>query len=327
MQMSYGGRLFYHRKIYDLQGTDALFVNAVKENILYHQTRCMPYAKILERRGFRIDDIKTVDDLYKITPIPTLFLKNHPMYSTSPRNLMFKSTTSGTSGKKSEMGLDWPSAWCGLGMIFGTFFTHKLLSPRPTNYIVLGYQPAKRNKIGAAKTAYAVTFTAPAIHREYALKDNGSEYELNLDGLKNALVRYEKQGLPVRFMGFPAYFMFLLRELADSGIRLKLNPKSLVILAGGWKQYFTERVDKAALYAMAKEALGISEQRIREFFGAVEHPIAYFDCPEHRFHIPVYSRVIIRDENMNPLPYGEPRAAQSNHADDEEHAVYKCDDG
>jgi hypothetical protein len=38
----------------------------------------------------------------------------------------------------------------------------------------------------------------------------------------------------------------------------------------------------------------------------VEHPIAYFDCPNHHFHVPIYSRVIIRDLNMRPVSYGEP---------------------
>lgn len=204
------------------------------------------------------------------------------------------------------MALDWPSVYRGLGMILGTFFTNRLVSLRPTNYIVLGYQPAKRNKIGAAKTAYATTFAAPAVNKEYALKDTGTDYVLNMEGIKNALLHYEKSGLPVRFMGFPAYFMFLVKELIHSGIKLKLNPKSLILLAGGWKQYFTEQVDKPTLYVMSEEALGLGGDRIREFFGAVEHPIAYFDCPNHHFHVPVYSRVILRDLNLHPVGYNVP---------------------
>ena len=129
---------------------------------------------------------------------------------------------------------------------------------------------------------------------------------LNITGIKNALIRYEKQGLPVRFMGFPAYFMFLLKELSDSGLRLRLHPKSLILLAGGWKQFLAEQVDKPTLYRLSEEVLGVGENHIREFFGAVEHPISYFDCPNHHFHVPVYSRVIIRDLDLNPLGYGEP---------------------
>lgn len=304
--MSYGQRLFYHRNIYDLEATDGLFLNAVLENVKHHMENCPEYAGILSRLGFSPEEVKTIEDIYKIPPIPTLFLKNHTLYSPPGKHLMFKSTTSGTSGKVSEMALDWPSAWRGLGMVLGTFLTNKLLSPYPTNYIVLGYQPAKRNKIGAAKTAYAVTYTALAMHRAYALKDTGTEYALNLDGIKNALIRYEKAGLPVRFMGFPAYFMFLIKELADSGIKLRLHPKSLILLAGGWKQFFADQVDKPTLYAMSEETLGLGGGRIKEFFGAVEHPVAYFDCPNHHFHVPIYSRVIIRDLNLKPVGYGVP---------------------
>jgi len=171
---------------------------------------------------------------------------------------------------------------------------------------VLGYEPTKRNKIGAVKTAYAMTYAALPVHRVYALKDDGTDYVLNLDGIREALLRYEKQGLPVRFMGFPAYFMFLLRELQEAGVRLRLHPKSRVFLAGGWKQFLSEKVDKPTLYALSQEVLGIGGDRIQEFFGAVEHPIAYFDCPNHHFHVPVYARVIVRDAALRPVGYGVP---------------------
>lgn len=304
--MSSAARLFYARKLYDVENTDGLFVKAMLENIRHHQKHCPEYAAILSRFGFSPDSVRTIDDLGKLPPIPTLFLKNHPLYSASLKHLILKSTTSGTSGKVSVVGFDWPSSWRGLGMILGTFFTHRLVSAHPTNYIVLGYQPAKRNKIGAAKTAYAVTYAAPALHREYALRDTGMEYQLNIDGVKEALIRYEKRGFPVRFMGFPAYFKFLLDELIRCGIRLRLHPKSLVLLAGGWKQFLSEQVDKQTLYDMCRETLGLGDGRVREFFGAVEHPIAYFDCPHHHFHVPVYSRVLVRDEELRPVGYGRP---------------------
>jgi phenylacetate-coenzyme A ligase PaaK-like adenylate-forming protein len=304
--MSSANRLFYHRRLYDLKRTDALFVRAELENVRHHMARCPEYAEILTRQGFSLDSVKTVEDLWRIPPIPTAFLKRHTLYSVSPKHLMFQSTTSGTSGRVSRMGLDWTSAWRGLGMVLGTFLTHRLVSLRPTNHVVLGYEPAKRNRIGAVKTAYAMTYAALPIHRVYALKDIGKDYVLNLDGIRKALLRYEKQGLPVRFMGFPAYFMFLLRELQEAGVHLKLHPKSMVFLAGGWKQFLAEKVDKPTLYAKSQEVLGIGGDRIKEFFGAVEHPIAYFDCPNHHFHVPVYSRVIIRDTALRPVGFGEP---------------------
>ena len=304
--MNYGHKLFFHKDIYNIEDTNALFLNAILENIKHHTDNCPDYAKIISHQGFSINEVETIEDIYKIPPIPTLFLKKHTLYSAPENQLMLKSTTSGTGGKVSEMALDLSSAWRGMGMVLGTFITNKLVSIHPTNYIVLGYQPSKRNKIGAVKTAYATTYAAPAVHREYALKDTGTDYVLNMDGIKNALLRYEKMGLPVRFIGFPAYFSFLLKELIDSGIKLKLHPKSLIILAGGWKTFFAEQVDKPALYEMSQEVLGLGGDRSKEFFGAVEHPIPYFNCPNHHFHVPIYSRVLIRDLNMQPVGYGVP---------------------
>lgn len=305
--MGTGKGLFYHKGLYDVEKTNDAFLKAVQKNVEFHKKHCEEYAQILSIMDFSASDLKSIDDLHKIPPLPTLFLKSHPLLSVSPKRMILKSTTSGTSGKFTSVGFDRTSSIRGLGMIIGTFLTHRLVSPRLTNYIVLGYQPAKHNKMGAVKTAYATTFAAPAFHREYALKDTGTGYKLNIDGIKNALIRYEKQGLPVRFMGFPPYFMFLLKELRESGIKLKLHKKSMVLLAGGWKQFLSEQVDKEVLYAQAEEILNIKEDRIREFFGAVEHPIAYFNCKNHHFHVPVYSRVIIRDHiSLEPVDFGTP---------------------
>ena len=52
--------------------------------------------------------------------------------------------------------------------------------------------------------------------------------------------------------------------------------------------------------------MNIDEKNIVEFFGAVEHPILYTDCEYHHFHVPVYSKVVIRDpETLEPLKYGQ----------------------
>ncbi|MBR6922629.1 MAG: acyl-protein synthetase, partial [Clostridia bacterium] len=81
---------------------------------------------------------------------------------------------------------------------------------------------------------------------------------------------------------------------------------SKIMLAGGWKQYYREQVDKTEFYDTAKRVLGVDDENIVEFYGAVEHPIAYCDCKNHHFHIPSYSRVIIRDvTTLKPLPYGQ----------------------
>lgn len=60
-------------------------------------------------------------------------------------------------------------------------------------------------------------------------------------------------------------------------------------------------------YRLAEKVFDIEEDNIIEFFSAVEHPVLYCDCKKHHFHVPAYSRVIIRvPETLMPIENGKP---------------------
>jgi hypothetical protein len=220
--------------------------------------------------------------------------------------IKIRATSSGTRGKRSRIALDEETYRLGMRMVFRTFGYHHVISPIPVNYIVLGFEPAGAEQTGAAQTAYGTTKFAPALHREYALKWADGKYVLNIDGIKKTLMRWAKTEIPVRFVGFPGYMYFLVRSLEEDGIRLRLNRLSKVLMGGGWKQTGALAVKKDELYALIENTLGIRGERCKEFFSAVEHPVAYCACRCRHFHVPVYSRVIIRDvDTLMPVPYGE----------------------
>ncbi len=300
-------RLFLTHDLYDLPGTDALFLEAMRESVTYHTARCPEFCRLLKHRDFTVSMLRTISDLEKIPMLPTLFLKSHNLFSVPQERLLFKATSSGTKGRLSTVGLDFSTAWLSLPMVLKTFSFHGLLSLNPTNYIILGYEPAKRNRMGAAQTAFGLTFLAPAAHRAYALRDTGEAYKVDLTGLIDALKRYAHRGLPVRFYGFPAYLLFLLDALEERNLSFRLHPQSMVMTGGGWKQFFFQKADRNDLYQRAARILGIPEENCHDFYGAVEHPIPYCDCSNHHFHIPKYSRVLIRDvRTLAPLPFGQP---------------------
>ena len=142
--------------------------------------------------------------------------------------------------------------------------------------------------------------------RAYALKYTKDGYQLDLENLKQKFLQYSQSKFPVRTIGFPAYTYFLLKQMKEEGIKVRLPKGSIMTLGGGWKQFYAEQVSKKDFYALVEDILGIDEQHIFEFFGAVEHPILYTDCRCHHFHIPVYSRVIIRDvDTLDPVKNGE----------------------
>lgn len=305
--MSNMNKLSSTKNPYALPETDELFLKAMKENCQYQYEHCEDYRRILDNRGFQPDDLKEYKDLEKLPFIPTLYFKHHSLFSMPQSRLLTLATSSGTSGTKSVIGYNFLSLFRDLKMVLRLGNYHHLFSWRPTRYVVFGYEPHRSNQMGMAKTSYGLTFFTPAVSRDYALRYTKDGYKLDLNHLKNKFIEYSKGKVPVRTIGFPAYTYFLLKQMKEEGIKVKLPKGSLITLGGGWKQFYAEQVSKTDFYALAEEVLGIDDQHIVEFFSAVEHPVLYVDCRKHHFHVPVYARVIIRDvDTLEPVPDGTP---------------------
>ncbi len=307
--MKYRRKLFSSKQPYD-NDSDGLFLNAVRESALFHYRHCAEYRKILDGLNFGEKEILSEkplpEYLAKLPFIPTLLFKRRRMFSMPNRRIIIKATSSGTSGRFSEIGFDLGGLLCGLKMVLKIGKHRGLFSAVPCRYIVMGYQPHRGNRTAITKTAFGATLFTPCISRKYILRYKDGKYSPDFDGIIEAIRKYAKKRAPVRFMGFPAYTFFLLKEMERRGISVKLPKRSKILLGGGWKQFYAEQADKETFYRLAEKVLGVSDENIIEFFGAVEHPIMYTDCVNHHFHIPVYSRVIIRDcDDFSPLKNGE----------------------
>ena len=305
--MKYRRKLFMSKDIYNMQATDKTFIKAMKANVAFHAQNCPEYKAVLDTLTFDVSALQSIDDLSKIPPLPTSYLKNNTMLSKPYSRLLIKTTSSGTGGKKTLSGFDVSSGLCGLLMVLRVFWFHKLLSLRRTNYIILGYQPDKSNQTAMAKALKAITLLAPAKKVEYALIFKNGEYQINTEGLINAIIKFGSQNTPVRIIGFPAYFKMFLDELDERNIKLDLHRASKILLGGGWKALFADEISKDELFRMANETLGIQRQSFKDHFSTAEHPINYVSCVNNHFHVPTFSRVIIRDvRTLEPVPYGTP---------------------
>ncbi len=299
-------RLFWLSAPYDLPGSDRCFVRAVADNCAWHMRRCPEYRSIAEYFGFDPGQLRTVDDLPKVPMLPTLFFKRHAVFSMPQWRMAMTVTSSGTSGKFSQIGFDWGSILAEVPMVLKLGWKHRLVSPIPANCVVLGYKPNRHNRTGVTKTMFGLTHFSPPLRRAYALRYRDGAYVPDLDGVVRALERFARSPFPTRIIGFPSYLWFGLKWMEELGVSVHLRPGSKILLAGGWKQHYAQQVEKPVLYALAKKILGIEESDIHELFGAVEHPIFFNTCPNHHFHVPSYARVLIRDVNtLEPLPYGQ----------------------
>ncbi|MBI9009201.1 MAG: acyl-protein synthetase [Tenericutes bacterium] len=308
MKRKYVRKLFNTRKPYDLEKSNDVFCQAMRENAMHHYKQCPDYKRILDEANFDPKSIACMDDLINLPFLPTLYFKHHELFSKPLWKMPIKATSSGTSsGFKSKIAMSIGDLWRGFKMIKRIFSYHKLWSIRPVTYLIFGYQPTKHSEAGIMKTAYGFTYVAPAKKRVYAIrwsKENG--YQVDLDYMKAAFIKASQQRTPIRTIGFPAYTYFLLKEMKAEGIKLQMAKGSKVTIGGGWKQFYAEKVDKNEFYQLVHEVLGIEEKNCVEFFGAVEHPILYTDCDYHHFHVPAYARVIIRDpDTFKPVPKGQ----------------------
>ncbi|MBQ7781912.1 MAG: acyl-protein synthetase [Lachnospiraceae bacterium] len=306
--------LFWYKNPYDMEKTELLFRKQMRENMKHHYANCKEYHALLDRFGWDGTKIQNMEDIADIPVLPTLYLKHHRMDSLPTSKMLTRATSSGTSGNKSNIGYDLTSLWRMLGMSVSIGRRHKLFSLRRCRYIILGYEHRKAfdkshkdDEKAVAKTAYAFTYMAPAKSRIYALRYQNGEYSLQLEAIKEALIKYSKKKTPVRIIGFPFHAYWLLTQMKEEGITCHLPKGSVIAFGGGWKEYYTQRADKETMYKLVEEVLGIPEANCWEFFGAVEHPVLYTTCPKHHFHVPIHSRVLIRDvDTFKPLPMGQP---------------------
>ena len=300
--MSYRRRLFSRKDLYNCcEASQQLFLDACKENFDHLISHSEDYRKISERLGIHSSaDIQRPED---IPVIPSMLMKQHDFRS--GRHLVMV-TSSGTSGKKSRVRFEFGALISLLKMAVRVTKYRGIMSLRPTRYVIMGNKPNRYDKVAAARTAYLSTFLSPAISRKFVLKLTADGYHPDFESILTALAKYEKKSAPVRLVGFPAYTFFLFRILEERGLSFKLPKGSMIILGGGWKQFYQEAVDKETFYKLAEKTLGIGEESIIEMFSVVEHPILYCDCKAHHFHVPVYCRVVIRDpDTLEPLEHGK----------------------
>ena len=301
-------QLWAFEQPYDHEGTEALFVEAVRQVTQYHYDGNLFYRTWLDQNRFKPASIKTIRDVEKIPFIHANFYKTHIVKTAKEEDIILQLTSSGTTGQKSRMFFDAWTVFSSDKSADTQFGYYGLVTGEPVNFLLYSYEPAENVNMGTLRTRQMMRRYAKENALTYALKYIGTGHEFDLFGSIAAMLKFEKEGIPVRLLGFPAFLYFTLERMKDMGYPpLRLNPKSLVMMGGGWKGFVDRQLTSSEFRAYIHERLGLPETCCRESYGAVEHGVAYIDCPHHHFHVPVYSRVIIRDvRTLEPLPFGKP---------------------
>ena len=287
---------------------DELYVRAMLESAAWHREKSPFYDRHAVASAFKPENIRSVADCAKIPFVLANLFKSHEVLSIPKKEVFAHFTSSGTTGQKSQIFFDQWSMRSGQRMLDWIFERNGWNTPGlKTNYLLYSYETELDSKLGTAFTDNFLCKYAPAADVFLALRRNGTGgHDFDVFGCIERLKRYEKEGLPVRIFGFPAFLYFTLKRMRDLRLpNLKLSPQSLVFLGGGWKGNADQAIGKNELYAQIGGQLGIPDDRLRDGFGSVEHPIPYVECARHQFHVPVWSQVFIRDvRTLEVLGFG-----------------------
>ncbi len=293
----------------NLDNHDAEFVIAMREITLWHLEKCEFYKKLAASQNFKISQVKTLDDCLLIPHLWAHFFKTHEVLSVPEKDVFLHLTSSGTTGQKSQIFFDEWTIKSAQRMVDSIFEKYNWVTPnQKCNYVLFSYETESSSKLGTAYTDNFLCKYAPVNEVFYALKLTGSGgHEFDCFGTIEVFLKYAKEGLPVRLFGFPAFFYFALERMKKLGIPpVKMHPDSMVFLGGGWKGNADKAIAKEDFYSLVEEMLGIPNERLRDGFGSVEHCVPYVECKNHEFHVPVWSRVFIRDvETLKPLGFNE----------------------
>ena len=73
--MSEAGKLFRHKELFDLQGTNGLFLSAVRENCEYQYRHNEKYRAILQSKGFSPEMLRKYDDIARLPVSARVFCR------------------------------------------------------------------------------------------------------------------------------------------------------------------------------------------------------------------------------------------------------------
>ena len=188
-------RLWAAEDPYDLDGTEDTFLEAVRENLRLH-TRCPFYSDWLERNGVSPEDIRTMDDIVRIPPIPAEFYKTHVVKTAPDDDIVLTLTSSGTSGQKSQMFFDEWSIFASDKSADVQMRYYGRITDGPVNFLMYSYEPAVGVNAGTLRTRQMMRRYGRENELVYALRWTGSGHEFDMFGCIEALRRFEERAFP-----------------------------------------------------------------------------------------------------------------------------------
>ncbi len=284
-----------------------VLVDACREMAEFHYEHSSDMAFLYKKNGFEPSSLKTEEDLNRLPFVGVTAMKYFLLTSLPDGEAALKLTSSGTRGQKTQIWFDKESlarVQSQMDMLWGQ---EGLVSEEPTNYCAFIYDPDDAQDLGISFSVKNEERFAPVKNSYFVVKKNAAgDWEFNKERAIAKLRQFQAEGCPTRLLGIPSFLFELLLELQEKKQSIQLPRNSWLLTGGGWKAAEDKSVTRTQFRKMVTELLGIPDFNIRDGFGMAEHSAPYLECDQHRFHVPVFNRVLVRDPvTLKALAPGE----------------------
>ncbi len=287
------------------ENKNRLMLDACREMALFHYRHSKELAFLYEKKGFKPEFLKTEDDFYLLPFIGVTAMKYMLFLSLPENEAVLNLTSSGTSGQKTRILMDEKSLNRAQKMMDVLWEEEGLVSNESTNYLCFIYDVNEANDLGISFSVNNEQRFAPINRSYFTIHKEMNEWKFKIEETYSVLLSYLDDCKPVRILGVPAFIFEFIEYLKKKG-KVKLPPKSYLLTGGGWKKSEDKKITRAQFRELIEEYLGICDENIRDEYGLAEHGAPYIECKKHRFHVPVYNRVIIRDPiSLKPTEKGQ----------------------
>lgn len=286
--------------------TNACYLQALQEELVFHYDHNEMYRQFCDRKGF--DPHKGITDIREVPPVSVAVFKKlgFGLASVPKEDIKLRLQSSATSGTPSTIVVDKVTSKRQAKAMVKVI--QEFIGKERKPFLVMDIDPHSefRSLLGARFAAIAgyLNFASKA---GYFLKAKDGVSYFDIDAIQEYLKTIPADQ-PVVVFGF-TYIMYanVLKAVQAAGAKIQLPKGSKIIHIGGWKKLESEKVEKSLFNQQLSEAFGIEPTDVIDIYGFTEQMgLNYPDCPCGCKHASAYVQVLARDPvTRQVLPSGK----------------------
>ena len=253
----------------------------------HHSKLCNDFKNIISANKFNIEIKKNIENEFFL---PVNLFKKFNLLSINNKKINKELNSSGTSGNVSKIYLDNAST------LINNRVLYKILKYNFQNFnipiIFIDKEPSLDNRFNARKAAIK-GFSILSKNKYYLMDVDGT---VDIEKLNKILESNEKAYI----FGFTSILWTVFNK-NKKDINNNLS-KVTLIHGGGWKKMKDKNITTNKFNSFFLKNFKIKS--VINYYGMVEQiGSIFFNCKYNFFHTHTFSDIVVRDKNLNPLPF------------------------